>query len=79
VLGGGGEAGLWFGWVPEGAATVWATVVGHQSIRDVPARTTGADAVGGATVWWVRLTDPVSAVSFQDAQGRMVERRVVRE
>jgi hypothetical protein len=77
VRGGSGETGMWLGWVPEGAATAWATVVGHQYIRDVPARTSPGDAVGGATMWWVRASDPVSAVSFKDARGRVMQRVAV--
>ena len=77
VRDGSGEAGIWLGWVPEGAVTAWATVVGHQYIHDVPARTSARDAVGGASIWWVRASDPVSAVSYKDARGRVVQRVAV--
>jgi hypothetical protein len=77
VLGGGGEAGLWLGWMPEGAATAWATVVGDHSVRDVPGRTSQTDARGGAAMWWVRSSEPVSTVSFKDLRGRVVEQTAV--
>lgn len=77
VLGAGGEAGMWFGWVPERAATAWATVVGDQYIHDVPAHTSQTDAVGGAVMWWLRSVEPVSAVTFKDARGRVLERTAV--
>ncbi|HEX6249135.1 MAG TPA: hypothetical protein VFZ64_14785 [Nocardioidaceae bacterium] len=73
-FGSGGRTDLWLGWVPDGAVTAWATVVGHQSIREVPARTTPPGAVEGSTLWWVRTPDPVSAVSFRDARGEVVLR-----
>jgi hypothetical protein len=73
-FGSGGRRDVWLGWLPPGAATAWVTVVGHQSIRDVPGRTSVPGAVGGQTVWWVASPDAVSAVSFRDAQGNVVER-----
>lgn len=74
VLAGGGAAGLWFGWMPDEAATAWATVVGQTSIRDVPVQAAETKAGGGARMWWVRSSDPVSAVSFRAAGGQVVER-----
>lgn len=74
VLAAGGVAGLWLGWIPEGASTAWATVVGQTSIRDVPAKVAVTGAAGGARMWWVRSSDPVSAVTFRSADGEAVER-----
>lgn len=74
VLGSGGEADVWLGWMPPRASTVWATVVGNQYIRDVPARTSEPGRVGGASMWWVRSTEPVSAVTFRDHRGRVLDR-----
>jgi hypothetical protein len=76
-FGSGGRRDVWLGWLPPGAATAWVTVVGHQSIRDVPGRTSGPAAVGGQAVWWVASPDAVSAVSFRDSQGNVVERITV--
>jgi hypothetical protein len=76
-FGSGGRRDVWLGWMPTGVATVWVTVVGHQSIRDVPARTSEPAAVAGRAVWWVASPDPVSAVSFRDAQGTVVQRITV--
>lgn len=77
VLGSGGEAGLWLGWAPPGAATAWATIVGHQYIRDVPAQTSDTEAGRHGTMWWLRSSEPVSAVTFKDARGRVVARVTV--
>lgn len=74
VLGSAGEAGLWLGWMPPDAATAWATVVGQLSIREVPVRTEETMAAGGARVWWLRSSEPVSAVSFRDARGNDLAR-----
>ncbi len=74
VLAGGGTAGLWLGWMPADAATGWATVVGQTTIRDVPVQLAETGAGGGARMWWVRSPDPVSAVSFRDADGRVLQR-----
>jgi hypothetical protein len=78
-FGSGGRRDVWLGWLPTGVAAVWVTVVGHQSIRDVPARTSEPAAVAGRAVWWVATPDAVSAVSFRDAQGNVVERITVGE
>ena len=78
-IGSGGRRDVWLGWLPPGAASVWVTVVGHQTIRDVPGRTSGAAAVGGQTVWWVASPDAVSAVTFRDTRGNVVERITVGE
>jgi hypothetical protein len=77
VLGSGGDADVWLGWMPPRAATVWATVVGNQYIRDVPARATEQGAVGGGAMWWVRSSEPVSAVTFRDRRGRVLDRVAV--
>jgi hypothetical protein len=76
-FGSGGRRDVWLGWLPPGAVTAWVTVVGHQSIRDVPGRTSEPGAVAGQAVWWVASPDAVSAVSFRDAQGNVVERITV--
>lgn len=79
VLAGGGVAGLWFGWMPDEAATAWATVVGQVSIRDVPVQVVETLAVGGARMWWLRSSEPVSAVSFRASDGAVLERVPVAE
>lgn len=77
VVGSGGDADVWLGWMPSRASTAWATVVGNQYIRDVPTRLSEAASVGGGTMWWVRSSEPVSAVTFRDRQGRVLERVAV--
>lgn len=72
--GAGVEHDIYIGWLPPGASTVWATVVGNQYIRDVPARTSGVGVVAGQTVWWLYSSEPVSAVSFHDDRGEVLER-----
>jgi hypothetical protein len=76
-FGAGGMLDVYVGWMPPGASTVWATVVGDQYVRDVPGRSSRPGAVGGQTVWWLRSEEPVSAVSFLDPDGEVVERVTV--
>jgi hypothetical protein len=76
-FGSGGRRDVWLGWMPPDAASVWVTVVGHQTIRDIPGRTSGPAAVSGQAVWWVTSPDAVSAVSFRDVRGHVVERITV--
>lgn len=77
VVGSGGDTEVWLGWMPPGASTVWATVVGNQYIRDVPTRTSEPGSIGGGTMWWVRSSEPVSAVTFRDRRGRVIDRMAV--
>lgn len=76
-FGSGGELDVWLGWMPDGAVTAWATVVGQQSVRELPARTSRPRSVAGSRLWWVRTSDPVSAMSFRDARGRVLTRMSV--
>lgn len=76
-FGSGGELDVWLGWMPDGAATAWATVVGQQSVREIPARSSRPRSVAGSRLWWVRTSDPVSAMSFRDARGRVLARMSV--
>lgn len=74
---GNGDADVFLGWMPPGAVTAWATVVGNQYIRDVPSSTSQPGSVGGGTIWWVRSSEPVSAVTFRDRRGQVVDRVTV--
>lgn len=76
-IGSGGRRDVWFGWLPQGAGSVWVTIVGHQGVRELPARTSDPGVLAGESAWWVVSSDPVSAVSFRNAQGEVLERITV--
>lgn len=76
-IGSGGRRDVWFGWLPRDAGSVWVTIVGHQGVKELPARTSDPGALAGESAWWVVSSDPVSAVSFRDADGEVLERITV--
>ena len=76
-IGSGGRRDVWLGWLPQGAGSVWVTIVGQHGVRELPARTSDPGALAGEQAWWVVSSDPVSAVSFRNAQGEVLERITV--
>ena len=58
------------GAVPAGAVSV---MVSLDDDREIQARTSRPGVVGGATLWWLSVTEPVRAVTFLDAEYRVLD------
>ncbi len=63
---------LVLGGAPPNTARVMVTLPGEG--RQIEARTTAPGTVQGVTVWWVTVTEPVSAVTFLDRDGAVLAR-----
>lgn len=61
---------LVLGGAPPRAARVVVTLA--DGVHTVEAHATAAGAVDGATLWWVSVTDPISAVTFLGADGAVL-------
>jgi hypothetical protein len=74
VLDAGLPTDMLLGALPAGAVSAMVTLGGEREIR---ARTSEIGAVGGKTLWWLSVTEPVRAVTFLDAKYGVVDEVVV--
>jgi hypothetical protein len=70
VLDAGLATEMLLGALPAGAVSAMVTLADDREIR---VRTSETGAVGGQTLWWLSVTEPVRAVTFFDAEYRVLD------